>query len=188
MFVTGATGFFGPLLVSEILHAFPSHVLVYCLVRASSDAQARERLQMDMQRASVWPDKESTRDRLRVLRGDLAAAQLGLTDAQHQELTGSIAHVFHSGACVNMTLPYRALRAANVEGTVEVIRMSVRAGARLHYISSVCVNSPGTAFKRSQINHINDSNIWRMRNVLIMLSHAHALKKWLTLTCVNSNT
>jgi len=47
VFVTGATGFLGPVLVGALLRRFPRHV-VYCLVRGRSDAEAGARLRTEL--------------------------------------------------------------------------------------------------------------------------------------------
>lgn len=71
-----------------------------------------------------------------VLRGDLAAHHFGLTDNVWEELCGRIAHIYHSGTRVDVTLPYATLRAANVGGTLTAIDLALSSGACLHYVSS----------------------------------------------------
>jgi len=49
-----------------------------------------------------------------------------------------VGSIFHSAAWVNMALPYTALKATNVGGTLSIIRLALDAGAAsVHFISSV---------------------------------------------------
>lgn len=133
-FLTGATGYLGPYLVREIAARLPRGARLYCLVRGASQADAQARLERDLQRAGVQLGDGVD---LRVLCGDLARPALGLSQAAHTELVASVADVYHSGARVNMALPYSALRAANVTGTVHALRIAAMAHARFHFVSSV---------------------------------------------------
>ena len=74
------------------------------------------------------------------LPGDLASPRLGLSGGEFRELTRSIDIIYHAGAMVNFIYPYEKLRAANVTGTREVIRLAGAAGAiPVHYVSSTAV-------------------------------------------------
>ncbi len=54
IFVTGCTGFFGPLLVGEILEQYPPHVRIYCLVREDSTEKALHKVKRGMEDAGIW--------------------------------------------------------------------------------------------------------------------------------------
>ena len=64
--------------------------------------------------------------------GDLSEHQFGLSDAAFDYLSKSVDTIFHNGAWVNHVYPYDMLKAANVGGTREVLRL-----ATTHKIKSV---------------------------------------------------
>ena len=74
------------------------------------------------------------------LPGDLAAPHLGLSPGEFRELARSTDVIYHAGAVVNFIYPYEELRAANVAGTREVIRLAgLGRGIPVHYVSSTAV-------------------------------------------------
>ena len=142
VFVTGGTGFLGPVLLRRILDAYPSDTEVYCLVRAANAEAARVRLLADMRKANMWPTDDAEHHtrlaaRLHVLKGDLSQPLLGVSQHEWQHLVSSVGEIYHSGAWVNMALPYSALRPTNVGGTISIIRLALEARARVHFVSSV---------------------------------------------------
>jgi hypothetical protein len=50
IFMTGCTGFLGPVLLAEILRVYPSSVNIYCLIRGKSSESSLERLKRDMEK------------------------------------------------------------------------------------------------------------------------------------------
>jgi amino acid adenylation domain-containing protein/thioester reductase-like protein len=133
--LTGSTGFFGAYLLSELLAATTARV--WCLVRASDAAQAMARI-TDAAARYELPDLPP--DRVVPLPGDLASPRLGLSPAQFCELAQRVDVIYHAGAAVNFIYPYEELRAANVTGTREVIRLAAEArGIPVHYVSTTAV-------------------------------------------------
>ncbi|WP_407288203.1 non-ribosomal peptide synthetase [Streptomyces sp. BP-8] len=134
--LTGATGFLGAFLLRELLRTTDAYV--HCLVRAEDDAQARRRLADTARRYGLGdPGAES---RVVPLAGDLAAPGLGLVPRELDRLADTVDAIYHCGADVNLVYPYEQLRAANVDGTAELVRLAGRTRrAPLHYVSTVGV-------------------------------------------------
>ena len=133
--LTGATGFLGIHLLRELLT--DPGVRVQCLIRAANAAQARERLIGTARRYGAGP---LDLGRVVPLAGDLAQPGLGLSPVVFAELARTVDVIHHAGAQVNFIYPYEELRAANVAGTRELIRLAGLArGIPLHYISSTAV-------------------------------------------------
>ena len=133
--LTGATGFLGAHLLSELLSTTSARV--HCLVRARDDAAGLSRIRQaaDRYELSLHPA-----DRVVPLAGDLAEPRLGLPDAAFRDLAQSIDVIYHAGALVNFIYPYQDLRAANVAGTREVIRLAgLYRGIPVHYVSTTAV-------------------------------------------------
>lgn len=122
VFLTGATGFLGIEILRQLLALSTAHV--YALVRASSEAQAEDRLIQKAVAAGWW--QSSYRPRLHVWQGDLTQPQLGLNSSRWQMLQGetspSIDVIIHNGAKVHYSQDYEALKKTNVSPTVELLK------------------------------------------------------------------
>ncbi len=133
--LTGSTGFLGAHLLSELLAGTTARV--WCLVRARDAAHAMTRIADAAARYELGglPD-----GRVVPLPGDLAMPRLGLSAGQFRELARSAGIIYHAGSAVNFIYPYEELRAANVAGTREVIRLAEQArGVPVHYVSTTAV-------------------------------------------------
>ncbi len=138
--LTGATGFLGPFLLSSLLQQ--TSYTIHALVRATDAAHGLDRIIAGLHRARVWsPALEVVvRGRVRVVCGDLAAPQLGLSDAAFQRLADNVHAIVHNGALVNYVRTYDALRPANVAGTWELLRLAMTAHRKaFHLVSSTFI-------------------------------------------------
>jgi amino acid adenylation domain-containing protein/thioester reductase-like protein len=133
--LTGATGFLGAHLLRELVDATSARV--WCLVRAGDEEKGHRRI---AQAAARYKLAEPPAGRIVPLPGDLAAPRLGLSDAAFCDLARRIDVIYHVGAQVNFIYPYQELRAANVAGTREVIRLAgLNRGIPVHYVSTTAV-------------------------------------------------
>jgi amino acid adenylation domain-containing protein/thioester reductase-like protein len=133
--LTGATGFLGAHLLSELLAT--TNARVWCLVRARDEGGALRRIADAAARYELPPPADG---RVMPLPGDLAEPGLGLTDARLRDLARDVDVIYHAGALVNFIYPYQELRAANVAGTREIIRLAGRyRGIPVHFVSTTAV-------------------------------------------------
>ena len=133
--LTGATGFLGAHLLRELLDATDARI--WCLVRAGDEGDAANRL---AQAAARYELPAPADGRAIPLPGDLAERRLGLSDARFRDLAREVDVIYHAGALVNFIYPYQELRAANVAGTREIIRLAGRyRGIPVHYVSTTAV-------------------------------------------------
>ena len=131
--LTGATGFLGAFLLHELLTK--TSATVHCLVRAEDVAAGRQRILGNL-RAYGLPD-DVPEGRLVIVPGDLAEPQLGLPADALARLAETIDTIYHNGAWLNFFYPYAALHAANVGGTLEVLRLATRGRPKpVHYVST----------------------------------------------------
>lgn len=138
--LTGATGFFGPFLLDELLRQSDAPVLV--LVRAQNAETAMERVEIALTNARVLTPRlrDVLSARVRPVCGDLSLPRWGLTLEQWSRLARSVREVFHNGACVNYVMTYEAMRRANVGGTLTALQLALDSNARaLHLISSTFI-------------------------------------------------
>ncbi|MBI4543165.1 MAG: thioester reductase domain-containing protein [Gemmatimonadetes bacterium] len=140
-FLTGATGFLGAYLLRTLLGETGARV--HCLARAG-DGDGIARIRRNLERYGIWEDAFA--ERIRVVDGDLAEPRLGLAPPAFAALAEEADAVYHAAAAVNWVYPYDALRAANVAGTLELLRLSGLARAKpFHFVSSmaVCYSTTG---------------------------------------------
>jgi thioester reductase-like protein len=130
--LTGVTGFLGRWIAKTLLKE--SQATLVCLVRSG-------RLQ-----------SRACGSRLTVVNGDLSLPQLGLSPAAFDDLANSVDAVCHAAAIVNWVLPYRALRATNVTGTLDLLRLAAPRSLPFHFVSSlsVCYSTTASAVANEQ--------------------------------------
>ena len=139
--LTGATGFLGPFLLWQLLEQQTSAAYTV-LVRAPDASAARERLRSDLLAAGLYDLRTAAafEARVRVICGDLARPQAGLSDQAWLELAETIDTIVHNAAQVDYILDYDALRAPNVEATRELLRLtSVARRKQFHFVSSTTI-------------------------------------------------
>jgi thioester reductase-like protein len=133
--LTGATGFLGAQLAADLLAR--SHAQLYCIVRSGREAP-EARLRRHLIRNGAEADTLSVR--VQAIEGDLARPRLGLDASTRERLGETIDRVLHVGASVNWIAPYAALRASNVQGTLELLRLAGRQEPiPFHFVSSLSV-------------------------------------------------
>jgi thioester reductase-like protein len=139
IFLTGATGLLGANLLGEFLRN--TGAVVYCLVRSKGIDDGRTRLRQRLQFYALW--NQSFESRIVPLVGDLEQPRFGLSETQFRTLAESADVIYHCGANVNLLYPYKRLKAVNVLGTQEVLRLAGQFRTKpVHYISTLALFSP----------------------------------------------
>jgi thioester reductase-like protein len=134
--LTGATGFLGSFLLSELLRH--TRAEIYCLVRAPNVAESERRILGSLEAYALWDEEHSSR--IVPVAGDLSEPLLGLGAEGFEQLAAEIDAVYHNGASVNWVYPYEALKPTNVLGTQEVLRLASRHGTKpVHFVSTLGV-------------------------------------------------
>jgi thioester reductase-like protein len=140
LFLTGATGFLGSHLVTELLERTGARI--HCLVRAADAESAFQRLRQTLVDRELWREEHAAR--LVAVAGDLAEPRYGLSEEAFRALGEGVDAVYHCGAWVNFTYPYKALWATNVRGTIEAMRLAGFGRAKpMHFISSIAATPEG---------------------------------------------
>lgn len=146
--LTGATGFVGAFLCAELARQTSAEIV--CLVRAANPEEGTERLHAAL---TSYGLPMPPAHRLRVVPADLARPRLGLTPADFDALADEVDAIYHCGAWVNFVRPYRSLKATNVRGTEEVLRLSTRGRPTpVHHISTLAVLAGAVAAGVGQIH------------------------------------
>ncbi|ROW11121.1 hypothetical protein VMCG_01199 [Cytospora schulzeri] len=143
--LTGATGFLGAFLLSSLLENTEADII--CVVRFNDPiddqcSAGMARVRKNLVDLGLWTD--SLIDRIEILPATLARKRLGLTLDQFEDLASRVDVVIHAAATVNLVYPYAALRAPNVGGTREILRLACLAGAPVHHVSTNGVLPPSS--------------------------------------------
>lgn len=135
--LTGGTGYLGIFLAERLLDRTDADL--YCLVRAEDEAEALARLKSTAEKFKLrWTDEWQRR--VHAVVGDLAQPRFGMTEEAFDQLSADVDVIYHNGALVNFVYPYTVLKAPNVGGTVEVLRLACRTKAKVvHHVSTIDV-------------------------------------------------
>jgi amino acid adenylation domain-containing protein/thioester reductase-like protein len=136
VFLTGTTGFLGAFLLPELLEGTQADI--YCLVRAADIEEGKKRILANLETYSLLNKEQISR--IIPVVGDLSQSLLGISTQQFHLLAGKLDVIYHNGAWVNYILPYSTLKATNVLGTHEVLRLAFQNKLKpVHYVSSLGV-------------------------------------------------
>ncbi|MGB3535495.1 MAG: amino acid adenylation domain-containing protein [Microcoleaceae cyanobacterium] len=153
IFLTGATGFLGAFLLDELLRQ--TQAKIYCLVRGcQTAAEAKQKITQNLDRYLL--EYEHFNSRIVPVIGDLSLSLLGLDEQQFEQLTQEIDIIYHAATFLNLAYPYTAIRAANVGGTQEILRLASQNKLKsVHYISSYAVFKSTGYLNKSSIREDN---------------------------------
>jgi amino acid adenylation domain-containing protein/thioester reductase-like protein len=170
IFITGVTGFVGAFLLYELLRS--TSAVIHCLVRASDPADGGERIRKGLQFYKLWDEADAPR--IIAVPGDLARKGLGITAENMTRLGEIIDIIYHNGALVHHILPYSKLKAANVEGTVEVLKLACSTRCKaVHFISTLNVFSSSVGRQLCSENTATDGEEH-------LESKGYAASKWVS--------
>ena len=150
IFLTGVTGFLGVHLLASLLHK--TDATIYCLIRhkAQDGSTPLQRILDHAAKFELFTVKSTGgkkaasipfSHRIVPVLGDLSAIRLGIKASEWANLASLLDGIIHCGAFVNSVLPYSLLKAANVGGTHEILRLATSGGKikPMHYISTLSV-------------------------------------------------
>ncbi|KAK5132690.1 hypothetical protein LTR08_008734 [Meristemomyces frigidus] len=134
--LTGATGFLGAYILRDaFMRHPPNHV--YAHVRASSHKEAMNRIRTTCTAYGLWQNWWETEGNLEVVLGDLEKPKLGMNDSDYKKIAEDADVVIHNGARVHWLMPYESLKPANVQSTIECIKIcATEKPKRLAFVSS----------------------------------------------------
>ncbi|GAX38385.1 non-ribosomal peptide synthetase [Nodularia sp. NIES-3585] len=155
IFLTGATGFVGAFLLYELLQQTSADI--YCLVRSADVELGKKKLQSHLESYKVWDETQS--NRIIPVAGDLSQPLLGLSHQQFQVMASKIDVIYHNAASINLVYPYSTLKAANVLGTQEILRLACQIKVKpVHYISTLSVLTSESHGEVKQISELHKFN------------------------------
>jgi thioester reductase-like protein len=153
--LTGGTGFLGPFLLESLLRQTAAGIVVLARGRDGNDARSRVRRALSL--AAGPAALESFDRRVEVVHGDIAEPRLGLSIGDWARLIEEVDTVFHNGALVNYLLDYRRMRAANVFGTQEMLRLAFEGRPKcFNHISTTFIFGWATADRLHEVDRNDD--------------------------------
>ncbi|TVY92312.1 L-2-aminoadipate reductase large subunit [Lachnellula willkommii] len=139
IFLTGATGFLGAYIIKDVLERTSREVHLIAHVRGAKDSKAAlDRLRQSLQGYGLWHDEWAAR--LSCIVGDLSKPQLGIEQDIWEKLAQDVDIVIHNGATVHWVKRYQEMMAANVNSTIDAMKLCNEGKPKLFtYVSSTSV-------------------------------------------------
>jgi thioester reductase-like protein len=157
--VTGATGYIGSYVVTEILHNHPDRLAL--LVRAGSREEAAQRLWKSLQLHMGFDEFfDYLKTRIDIYVGDITRSGLGLDSGDGDSLVRATESVIHCAAALNR-LSAKVCFNVNLRGTLEVIKLARAAHDHhgLRRFSDVSV-APVCGKRQGEVIHEDTSIDW----------------------------
>ncbi|XP_022907140.2 fatty acyl-CoA reductase wat-like [Onthophagus taurus] len=126
VFITGATGFLGRVLVEKLLRSCPDVGNIYLLVRTKKGKNLHERVENLLEDVIFDGLKENDpkfRHKITPIEGDVALKDLGINEQDRKLLTTEVSIVFHAAATVNFNEKLKIAVPINVCGTRDVLKL-----------------------------------------------------------------
>jgi len=126
VFITGATGFMGKVLVEKLLRSTDLQK-VFVLIRPKKGVQSEQRLE-SLLSSSVF-DRVRARDpallkKVEAVEGDITEDNLGIDDETERVLTGAVNVVFHCAATVRFDEELTKSVAMNVGAVADILKLA----------------------------------------------------------------
>ena len=145
IFLTGATGFLGQILVEKLLRCEAK--VIYVLARNKRGTSAKERLR-EMYSGALFSvllkEDANYMDLVRVIEGDTREMNVGISINDQIELIENVEIVLHAAADVRFDNTLKELSLINLRGTREMLKIAERMKRLIMfaYISTAFSNCP----------------------------------------------
>lgn len=146
IFLTGATGFVGKLLIDQILRKCQPNKL-YLLIRSKKGVEPQKRLEQlfqDVVYERLKKEKPGILEKVELITGDLIENDLGIHELSREKLIENVNIVIHGAATVRFDEHIRKATDINVRGTISIIKLCHRMKnlEALIHISTAYSNCP----------------------------------------------
>jgi len=143
--LTGATGFVGRFLLARLLESTDARI--YCLVRATSKAEAVARLRATGARWGLW--RADMEPRIEALPGNLCSPRFGVDEQKYEELSKNVESIYHSATSMNHLETYSMAKPASVDAIRQMLRLATTQRPKLlNFISTLSVFSASSGGNR----------------------------------------
>lgn len=144
VFITGASGFMGKVLVEKLLFACSGLKRIYILMREKRGKSGPQRVAEFSKLplfAKIMESKPEMMEKLVPVYGDILSVDLGLSAEDLEKLFVEVNVVFHLAATVNFEAPLKSSVEMNIRGTQYVINMAkqmIQLNVMVHLSTAFC--------------------------------------------------
>lgn len=129
VFITGASGFLGKVLIEKLLHDCKDIKSIYILVRTKGKAQALSRLTEILESQAfdrIRRIQPNLLEKVKVIRGDITFDDLGISSQDLRTLQDEVSIVVHSAATIRFDEPLKRAIRINVTATKRVLELALQ--------------------------------------------------------------
>ncbi|XP_073985582.1 fatty acyl-CoA reductase wat-like [Rhodnius prolixus] len=146
IFLTGATGFVGKLLIDQLLRKCQPNKL-YLLIRSKKGIEPDKRLEQLFQEVvyeRLIKEKPDILEKVELINGDLSENDLGINETSLTTLIENVNVVIHGGATVRFDEHIKIATKINVKGTMSMIKLChrIKKLEAFVYVSTAYSNCP----------------------------------------------
>ncbi|XP_015921824.1 fatty acyl-CoA reductase 1 [Parasteatoda tepidariorum] len=159
IFITGAAGYLGVIILETLLRACPGICSIYILLREKKGIQPECRKDAIFKRKIFYKLKERQPDvfkKVHVVAGDVTLPNLGMSQADLLKLIEEVSVVFHCAASISFLKPLKFMVLQNSKATYNVIEFS----RKLKRIDALVYTS--TAYSNSNRQRKIEEIIYRL--------------------------
>ncbi|KAK5638604.1 hypothetical protein RI129_012899 [Pyrocoelia pectoralis] len=130
IFITGATGFIGKVLIEKLLRSCPKIDKIYILIRSKRGKTPEERINAITETPlfeklkKEYPD--AIKNKLKLINGDVTELQLGISTSDANLLIENVSVIFHGAASVRFDDPLKYAILLNTRGTRELLNLALK--------------------------------------------------------------
>ncbi len=138
IFLTGVTGLLGSHLFRDLINLTPYHVYLFIRPEAGK-TDLMPKLENTIEKFGLDLDLKTISSRFTLFSGDISKPNLGLAPKEWDKIQQTADVILHSAAQVHHLKPYQMLKKANVDGTLEVLKLCITPEdvIPLHYVSAI---------------------------------------------------
>jgi len=126
IFITGATGFLGKIVIEKLLRDCPLVKKIFLLTRSRRGVNPQQRIDNILDSGVFDKVRDmggDWRSKIVPVKGDIAEENLGLSDEDWETLQESVEIVFHSAATVRFDEDLKDAMCLNLKGTQNIIKL-----------------------------------------------------------------
>lgn len=129
IFITGATGFLGKVLIEKLLHDCPQIKDIYILIRTKGTSLAQSRV------AQIFESQAFDRikriqpqllEKVKVIKGDITFDDLAISESDLETLKREVSVIVHSAATIRFDEPLKRATRINVVATKRILDLALQ--------------------------------------------------------------